>query len=587
MKPLFLAWLSVFVTVAQNTRNSSASIMAPTSPTLSVIDYKDAGPDISYWIKAALADKKNCPSDSRGYSHCSVVLPSNDGTAPYAAWTQTVTVTSPFVSIIGAGKSQSYFYCTAIPDCLRIYTLPFTAQTGGTFKGFSLQGGGGNGIHIGDITGVNLIDLGVYSFAAPGSAGIWLDNANLGNLKTGTYTERTLMEGVELNDNHKNLRFSTEVQPGNKYGGNPSFGYTRILDLKTGSILGQTDISLEGAAQVYSGTIRCTANTYSSAAVFSLTGTSQFQGELHLSGEGTSDHLFFGASGTLLTLTQDSSVGWLGTSSPPSTLGVGSGIILGTVQGIATRGPLVSLVPDLPIISMNALALPSGSTGITQNPGDNSTKIATDAFVLAHSGPPPLAPRVTIETSGKSAIYTTPPETLYLVVEMCGPGGGGAGSGIVPGGGEEGSAATVFGVLSAGAGKGGFLPAGGAGGAAYGGDINITGAPGGGATHGTANQVGSQGGSSPFGGAGEGGSGNGGDASANSCSGGGGAGAGAAPSAGPGGGAGAYLRKLIASPASSYSYTVGNGGHRGTLGTHGFPGGAGGSGIIVISAYFR
>ena len=46
--------------------------------------------------------------------------------------------------------------------------------------------------------------------------------------------------------------------------------------------------------------------------------------------------------------------------------------------------------------------------------------------------------------------------------------------------------------------------------------------------------------------------------------------------AGSGGGAGAFLRKLIANPASTYAYVVGQGGTGGAAGTQGSAGAAGG-----------
>lgn len=203
------------------------------------------------------------------------------------------------------------------------------------------------------------------------------------------------------------------------------------------------------------------------------------------------------------------------------------------------------------------------------------------------------APQVAVESSGTAATYTTPVGALYIVVEMVGGGGGGQGSGTTPGSAGSGSASSFSTLTANGGGGGGLVAAGvgGAGGTASGGDINFTGNPGGNNnnTLGTF-YTGARGGESFFGGAGQSGTtapGVGGDANTNSGSGGGGAGANSVATAGNGGGAGGFTRKLITTPSSTYTYTVGAGGSGGTLGTSGAAGGAGAAGIIVVTAYFQ
>jgi hypothetical protein len=209
-----------------------------------------------------------------------------------------------------------------------------------------------------------------------------MDNANAADLASGTFTERTSIEGVQLTDNAIGLRFTNKAGSARVHGGDPSFGYTRLLDLKMDCVTGQTCIELENSVQVYNSTIRANANTAAAANVFALKGTAQFQGELHLTGEGTAMYLFNGARTTEVSLTQDSSVAW-GPSSPPSRLSSTSGIVLGPVSGIASRGRLVSLIPSLSITVLNPVTLPGGSRGVTQNDDDESEKLATDAFVHA------------------------------------------------------------------------------------------------------------------------------------------------------------------------------------------------------------
>lgn len=212
----------------------------------------------------------------------------------------------------------------------------------------------------------------------------------------------------------------------------------------------------------------------------------------------------------------------------------------------------------------------------------------TSGTIPAARLPAVATPQVSVFTSGTAQTYTTPANAKYLIVELVGPGGGGAGSGTTPGSGGNGSAATTFSTLSAGAGAGGTSASGGAAGAVSGGDLNIRSANGGNPT-GASNQSGGQGtpaalysvfaplsGSANIGFAG-GGFGAGGS----------GAGDGATPNTGGGGAGGGYVKKLITSPSTTYTYTVGSGGAGGTAGTSGFVGGAGAGGLIIVTAYFQ
>jgi hypothetical protein len=215
---------------------------------------------------------------------------------------------------------------------------------------------------------------------------------------------------------------------------------------------------------------------------------------------------------------------------------------------------------------------------------------------------PNHAPTMQTFTSG-SGVYTTPSGVLYLHVTIVGGGGGGFGSGTASGTAAGSGGNTAFGtsLLLA---NGGSAPTFAAYGGASGGTASIgTGAQGialtGAASQGSVVTAvsntylgGTNGASSPLGGAGNGGGAAtaGGSAVANTGSGGGGAGIGN-PSgttwAGAGGGAGGYINATIASPGSSYSYSVGTGGTGGGAGTSGSVGGAGGSGIIIVEEYYQ
>jgi hypothetical protein len=204
-------------------------------------------------------------------------------------------------------------------------------------------------------------------------------------------------------------------------------------------------------------------------------------------------------------------------------------------------------------------------------------------------------PQVTNYTSG-SGTYTVPTNCRYLEIEMVGGGGGGggssAGSGTAGGNGGTGGN-TTFGssLLTCVGGGGGQWGGGGTNGGI--GGLSTINAPAsgiaiqgncgfsfpGGYNGSSVYTLGSLGGISVLGtnqsggatgGAGGTGGGSGGDVII----------------VATGGGAGGYIKAIIASPSSSYSYAVGAGGTGGTAGSLGFAGNTGGAGRIFITAYF-
>ena len=188
-------------------------------------------------------------------------------------------------------------------------------------------------------------------------------------------------------------------------------------------------------------------------------------------------------------------------------------------------------------------ALPTATTATTPSTGDNSTKVATTAFVQTA-----ITPQVLIYAAG-SGTYTTPTGATWLRVRMCGGGGGAGGSGS--GAGSTGSAGgtTTFGssyLTAGGGGYGSTNGTGGTGGTASGsGALNIAGGMGGAALYtGGSLNGGGQGGASAFGGGGSAGQNSAGNAGTAYCSGGGG-GAGGGVFQGAGGGAGGYVEAWI------------------------------------------
>lgn len=207
------------------------------------------------------------------------------------------------------------------------------------------------------------------------------------------------------------------------------------------------------------------------------------------------------------------------------------------------------------------------------------------------------APNIQIFLSG-SGTYTTPtsPSPLYLYVIAIGPGGGGGAS--ITNDGNDGSGATTFGAISAGAGKAGQCSNNGAMGGqggnvtlGLGTGIAIQGGDGQGGSPGIDGTSGGSGGTNAFGGAGGGATSvDGSDGSPNSgAGGGGGGGVLAVSSSSGGGGAGGYVATYITSPSASYSYSVGTGGAGGasTVDPGSFAGGDGAEGIIQVIAYYQ
>jgi hypothetical protein len=214
--------------------------------------------------------------------------------------------------------------------------------------------------------------------------------------------------------------------------------------------------------------------------------------------------------------------------------------------------------------------------------------------LLGATANPNHAPTVQKFTSG-SGVYTTPAGVLYIHVEMAGGGGGGAGSGTTGGTGGTGGNTTFgssFLTCNGGAGGAGSNTPGNATGGTATGNGNghaIQGGAGGAGSSVLSYAQSAPGGSNPLGGAGAitvdaatGVSG-----AANTGAGGAGGGTATDSASANGGGAGGYIKTVVNSPSSTYSYSVGAGGSGGTAGGTGAAGGAGGSGVIIVEEYYQ
>ena len=209
-------------------------------------------------------------------------------------------------------------------------------------------------------------------------------------------------------------------------------------------------------------------------------------------------------------------------------------------------------------------------------------------------------PQVTIYSSG-SGTYTVPSGAKYLIVEMVGGGGGGGGGGAASWGAGTNGGNSTFGSITCNGGVGAPVPwgTGGTGGSytvSTGNIITQAVGQNGGYSSFTSNppaySTGSGfGGSNPLGFGGNGANYVGGSSGGGYGAGGGGGGSGSDGAIrynGGGGGSAGYVKVLINSPASTYSYAVGAGGTGGAAGTGGNAAGGsnGGGGYIAVISFF-
>ena len=238
-----------------------------------------------------------------------------------------------------------------------------------------------------------------------------------------------------------------------------------------------------------------------------------------------------------------------------------------------------------------------GASTYVLNPG-RSARIVSDGtnYQVSLTGAKQTLPTIQAFTSG-SGTYTTPANVLWIEIEGLGAGGGGAaGASVVNSGATGGNtcwntsgAACTTPVLLANGGGGGTqaTSAQPAAATASGGDTNILGGQGAYGTYtGQTQGIGGQGGAGCYGG--------GGAASYESTGangnayGSGGAGGGATGTnyGGNGGNAGACFRKIITSPAGTYTYAVGTGGAGGAASGTSFAGGTGAGGYLKVIEHY-
>lgn len=245
----------------------------------------------------------------------------------------------------------------------------------------------------------------------------------------------------------------------------------------------------------------------------------------------------------------------------------------------------------------------ASGTGTRLANGSSGQFLKSNGTTLAPSWANPTitltAPTIQKFITGTGTYNLPSPAPLYIEVELVGPGGGGGANGTAATDGNPGSASTTFGTTLLSGGPGGGGGSGTSGGGGTGGTASlgtgpvglaIPGARATGSSDNLLSACGSPGGSSYFGGAGPGaGPANnpGMNATANTGSGGGGASGNGAFGAAAGGGAGGYVRAIITSPSSTYSYVIGTGGTGASAGVGGNAGGNGADGMIIVYEYYQ
>ena len=287
-------------------------------------------------------------------------------------------------------------------------------------------------------------------------------------------------------------------------------------------------------------------------------------------------------------------------------------IIDGTiVTGPPASGTMATLAGTETLTNKTLTAAALGSsTATTQSASDNSTKVATTAYVDRLINQSSTGPTICeILTTGattcndgsapaNNGLFTTPAGAKWLEISGVGSGGAGSGSGGSNGAGADGvnstwSAHGGAAILTAAKGLGGTTgQVGGLGGVCTGSIAfsSIAGGQGGYGSDLSAFTTGGFGGGSMFGGGGPSGT-KGATAGqtppANSGGGGGGGGGSAAAGGGGGGGGGGGCYAIISNPAASYDYAVGTSATAGTAGTGGTAGGASGSGRWLVKIHYN
>lgn len=215
-----------------------------------------SGSDLSAWINAAAGA---C------LGTCEIYVPS--GTYNI---TGTVAIGKPGISLRGAGSGATVLNYVGSGDAIRVQMNPFVITQAGKIEGLTINcnscAAGANGLHVGDVIGLRLIDLHVENFSGTGSACLWSDNVS-------GWTERGSEQAVHL-DNCTTLHRWTNTANTQS---SSSFGHWPLVEERWNLTGSQTGWSIEGGSVYDGGLFSFTGNAQGPNTLLSVSGT-QYSG---------------------------------------------------------------------------------------------------------------------------------------------------------------------------------------------------------------------------------------------------------------------------------------------------------------------
>ncbi len=195
-----------------------------------------AGDDIGQKVNNAIAMCK--PSET---PQCEIRLPAG-------VWrlSTTISVTSPGISIIGAGISGTTLNYVGNTQAISIRTN--TVTPAGRFSGFTIQGNphaSGTAIQITDTVGARFEDIHIFAFDQPGAVGMRFYDE-------GMWIERTQVSHVSIEYTTTAIQFVVKSK-------DASFGYNRFSDLGITLATNQVGIDAQGGT-FYNSSLALTCN---------------------------------------------------------------------------------------------------------------------------------------------------------------------------------------------------------------------------------------------------------------------------------------------------------------------------------------
>ena len=166
----------------------------------------------------------------------------------------TVNITTPGISLIGAGSALTVINYKGKGDFIRWQINPFTIEMAGTVSGMTINGtsAGASGIHLGDIVGPKIHDVTLAGFT--GGSGLWQDNYV-------KWTERYVYTAVRLYNNLYGWRLSVEPNADASHG----YGDVQLFfDIRAG----QTGVQTDSGTYLYHSNIRIQGNSTHQIAAF-------------------------------------------------------------------------------------------------------------------------------------------------------------------------------------------------------------------------------------------------------------------------------------------------------------------------------